>query len=265
MDEAGALELAIDTAHQIAAGEFDEQGFADQLLRVFDADAGVGFTVWMPHDHVIPHLVTSGCAPMPYERIARAASFADSHPGFVGMRRVGTSEGVRMSNEVSLRRFWGTDSWEAMHGHSDGRYPVSALLFEDPHMVVFIGLHRRDRDFTDEELVWLTRAQQPIATAYRYRAAVDRAVARLFDLSDEEDEPDGESGRQRVREAPTRREAQVLALMAAGWTNIQIAARLNIAERTVRKHLSAVYEKAHVPGRAAAATWWTQHRDDFVR
>jgi len=264
VDEAGVLKLGIETAHQVAADELDEQGFADRLVRLFHADAGVGFTAWMPNAQAVPHLVTAGCPPMPHDRAVRAAPFADTHPGFVGMRRVGTSEGVRMSDEVSLRKFWGTDSWEAMHGHSDGRYPVSALLFEDHHLCVFIGLHRRDRDFTDEELLWLTRLQQPIASAYRYRTAIDRAAARLSELYDHGGGPDGIADRQRVREAPTRRETEVLALMSAGWTNGQIATRLHITERTVRKHLSAVYEKAHVPGRAAAAAWWTRHCDDFA-
>ena len=57
---------------------------------------------------------------------------------------------------------------------------------------------------------------------------------------------------------------EVLTLMSAGCTNVQIATRLHITERTVRKHLSAAYEKAHVPSRAAAATWWMRHRDDFT-
>ena len=55
---------------------------------------------------------------------------------------------------------------------------------------------------------------------------------------------------------PTRREAEVLALTAEGWTNQQIGRRLGIAERTVIKHLEAVYDKAGVRGRAAAAVWW---------
>ena len=55
---------------------------------------------------------------------------------------------------------------------------------------------------------------------------------------------------------PTRREAEVLGLVADGWTNQQVATRLGITERTVRKHLSAVYEQAGVAGRAAAAGWW---------
>jgi DNA-binding CsgD family transcriptional regulator len=59
---------------------------------------------------------------------------------------------------------------------------------------------------------------------------------------------------------PTRREAEVMALTCEGWTNEQIGRRLGITERTVRKHLTAVYDKAGVRGRAAAASWWQRVR-----
>jgi DNA-binding NarL/FixJ family response regulator len=142
---------------------------------------------------------------------------------------------------------------------------MSALLHADRHTPALIALHRHYRDFTDDEMACLDRMQELIAAAYRYRAALDRATARISALY--AGTPDAESvdHERRLPEAPTRREAEVLALMAAGWTNVQIATRLQITERTVRKHLSAVYEKAHLPGRAAAATWWVQHREDFTR
>jgi DNA-binding CsgD family transcriptional regulator len=50
----------------------------------------------------------------------------------------------------------------------------------------------------------------------------------------------------------TRREHEVLSLVAGGLTNPQIAARLSVAPGTVRKHLDNVYAKLGVPGRAAA-------------
>jgi DNA-binding CsgD family transcriptional regulator len=50
----------------------------------------------------------------------------------------------------------------------------------------------------------------------------------------------------------TRREREVLSLVAGGLTNRQIAARLSVAPGTVRKHLDNVYAKLDVPGRAAA-------------
>lgn len=265
MGESDVLRVAIDTARQVSADDLDEQSLTDELVRLFRADSGVGLTFHESGSQQ-PGLraTVSGPPPLTFEQGRRAAQYAATHPGFLGMRRVGTSEAVRLSNEVQLRRFWGTDSYEAMHGFCEGRFPASALLHIDRSRLIFIALHRRSGDFTDDELLWLTRLQQPIAAAYRYRSALDRAADRVSALYASDDDPNNVMKPWWSGQAPTRREAEVLALMAAGWTNFQIATRLHITERTVRKHLSAVYDKANLPGRAAAATWWIRHREDFT-
>jgi len=51
----------------------------------------------------------------------------------------------------------------------------------------------------------------------------------------------------------TPREAEVLAHVAAGMTNLQVARELSISVRTVIKHLEHVYRKLGVPSRAAAS------------
>jgi DNA-binding CsgD family transcriptional regulator len=49
------------------------------------------------------------------------------------------------------------------------------------------------------------------------------------------------------------REAEILALVAQGLTNPQVAQRLYLSPRTVGQHLRSVYRKLGVPSRAAAA------------
>jgi DNA-binding CsgD family transcriptional regulator len=52
----------------------------------------------------------------------------------------------------------------------------------------------------------------------------------------------------------TRRQNELLRLLAAGHTNAQIARRLGISEGTVRTHLENIYEKLGVSSRTAAVT-----------
>lgn len=51
----------------------------------------------------------------------------------------------------------------------------------------------------------------------------------------------------------TRMERKVAELVARGLTNLEIAAELSIAERTVKAHLTAIYEKLHVGNRLSLA------------
>jgi DNA-binding CsgD family transcriptional regulator len=53
----------------------------------------------------------------------------------------------------------------------------------------------------------------------------------------------------------TRREQEVLRLIAGGLTNAEIAAKLFISPKTVDHHVSAVLAKLGVPTRGAAAQW----------
>jgi DNA-binding NarL/FixJ family response regulator len=51
----------------------------------------------------------------------------------------------------------------------------------------------------------------------------------------------------------TRREVEVLALVAAGLRNTEIAERLYLTPKTVGHHVSAIYAKLGVDTRTAAA------------
>lgn len=57
----------------------------------------------------------------------------------------------------------------------------------------------------------------------------------------------------------TRREREVLELLASGLRNKEIAVRLNLSEKTVRNHMSAILGKLHVNDRTEAALIAARH------
>jgi DNA-binding NarL/FixJ family response regulator len=57
----------------------------------------------------------------------------------------------------------------------------------------------------------------------------------------------------------TGREVEVLRLLARGFTNADIAARLHLSEGTVRNHVSAIFAKLEVADRTQAAVIAIQH------
>jgi DNA-binding CsgD family transcriptional regulator len=53
----------------------------------------------------------------------------------------------------------------------------------------------------------------------------------------------------------TKRETEILQLVARGMTNSEIATSLVISRATVRSHLEHIYDKLEVHTRTAAVAW----------
>ena len=65
-----------------------------------------------------------------------------------------------------------------------------------------------------------------------------------------------------VRAAPgglTKREVEVLRLVASGMTNRAIATQLGLSEKTVARHVHNSLTKIGVPSRAAATAYAYEH------
>jgi DNA-binding CsgD family transcriptional regulator len=88
------------------------------------------------------------------------------------------------------------------------------------------------------------------------RPVIGHAIRRLRGLGVRELPPVRRGPRSTTRANPaglTRREAEVLALVAAGLRNAEIAERLYLTPKTVSHHLSAIYAKLGVETRIEAA------------
>ena len=57
----------------------------------------------------------------------------------------------------------------------------------------------------------------------------------------------------------TRREAQVLALLASGQTSKELAAQLSLSVTTVQRHVANIYAKIGVRNRAEATRYALRH------
>jgi DNA-binding CsgD family transcriptional regulator len=82
-------------------------------------------------------------------------------------------------------------------------------------------------------------------------------------IEPEEPQPAGVRASPDGRSSVTPREAEVLNLVLARYTNVEIATLLNISKRTVESHMAALLRKFAVPDRTAlirAAATATGHR-----
>jgi DNA-binding NarL/FixJ family response regulator len=84
---------------------------------------------------------------------------------------------------------------------------------------------------------------------------VARMVVRSFMETPKAPAPDQTKGL-------SEREMQILALLAEGFANKEIATRLDISNATVRTHLMHIYEKLHVRCRTEAAAKYLRSKPD---
>lgn len=96
--------------------------------------------------------------------------------------------------------------------------------------------------------------ESAIRTVHRGGSVLDPAVAGrvLAEVANPAGHDDG-------LDQLTAREREVLALLGEGLTNRELAARLFVAEKTVKTHVSAVLSKLHLADRTQAALFAVRH------
>jgi DNA-binding NarL/FixJ family response regulator len=87
-----------------------------------------------------------------------------------------------------------------------------------------------------------------VRAAHRGEVHLDPTVAKQLSVSLRTPKP-------QTAESLTNRERAVLALVAQGMSNREIARRLEISERTARTHVSNMLIKLGLPSRTQAALW----------
>lgn len=122
---------------------------------------------------------------------------------------------------------------------------IALPLHVDGGWLVSFVLNRRGRDFSDRELALLDSVREPLARLFAHTHTLDRLRGAW----------------RRPPDAPpalsaalplSAREREVLQWVAAGKTDRDVAAILDISPRTVHKHLQRVYDKLGVETRTAA-------------
>jgi NarL family two-component system response regulator LiaR len=85
--------------------------------------------------------------------------------------------------------------------------------------------------------------------------AVRQTLHRSIYLSSDESEGAKLESERRSAEMLTKREREIVWLVAEGYSNPEIAQRLWVTQQTVKFHLSNTFRKLDVSGRAEAAEW----------
>ena len=132
-----------------------------------------------------------------------------------------------------------------IHGREDGRVPYTEgrILAAAIPGARFVTLESRNHILLEQEAAWARfcdvfgefvehASDTKAAGAHAQRAPASRAAACLSEL--------------------TERERAILAHLARGMSNAEIAEKVFISEKTVRNHLTNIFDKLHVDSRAKA-------------
>ena len=125
-----------------------------------------------------------------------------------------------------------------LHARSDEVVPIAEgrLLASGIPGAEFVELDSRNHVLLEHEPAWQRFCEAVLAFLRPEEPAGDSAFAAL-----------------------SARERQVLALMADGLSNTDIAGRLTISEKTVRNHASNLFDKLGVWSRAQAIVFARDH------
>jgi DNA-binding CsgD family transcriptional regulator len=173
---------------------------------------------------------------------------AHQHPLINHYARTRESRPRKVSDFLSLTEFRRLDLYQEFFRVVAVNYQMAVTIPSANALVIGIALNRAGRDFSERDRSVLDLVRPHLVQAYRNiaeRSALrERAEAAEQALWAES---------ATVLASLTKREHEILVLVADGKTNPEIAGRLSVSPRTVQKHLEHVYDKLGVRTRTAAA------------
>lgn len=178
----------------------------------------------------------------------------------------GSPHATRLTELASSLQLSRSPTYQGCYRPSGFRFMAHLPLSLDPDTSAAVGIGRGSRDLDDDVMALFEGLRAPLAGARRRLLQAGRPpqLAPVNDVSHRVAHMwvvrgrVGTADRQPIHPRPlTGRQADVLALVAEGFTNVQIGRRLGLSPRTVKKHLEAIFARLGVASRAAAAARWS--------
>jgi DNA-binding CsgD family transcriptional regulator len=182
------------------------------------------------------------------------ARLAMQNPLAERLMRTRDGRPLRFSDVVTPEELHATDLYREFYVRYGIEHQIAFALPSDDQQILAIALSRCERDYEDEERELLALARPHLIQAYRN--ALEYSGRRLSTPTSTIPGPD-QGALEALGLTPTQ--ARVLRLIATGRSTQAIATELNIAQRTVHKHLQRTYKSLGVVDRfeAADAAWQT--------
>jgi DNA-binding CsgD family transcriptional regulator len=260
-----ALDLLADVATADTAAQFGAIAVG-ALLRLVPGDTSA-YCEFAPHR--ARHVVMAVNADPGAGAYDSLRTHQPHDPWIRHVRRTGTSVAARWSDFVDRTELDRNEMYQQLYRPLGIRHLLSTGLHAGDDELVTVCVGRIGRDFTDDERVLFEQLRPRLARVLQAVGRRDRAAAEAppgltIDVRATEGavqrrrhaEPVGEGARAAQL---TARQSEVVELISLGMTNDQIARRLGISPRTVRKHLSTAFVALGTDNRVSTALRWA-HR-----
>ena len=152
---------------------------------------------------------------------------------------------------------------QTLDGGIDGSELIRACREQDSTLrVVVLGVSRDRADidaaFEAGDLAYAVKTAHPEDVAATVRQTFDHTIffAKTTSTGAAESDPAAEAN---GGGSLTRREREILGLVAEGHSNRELARMLWVTEQTVKFHLSNIYRKLDVANRTEASAWAHRH------
>lgn len=203
---------------------------------------------WASLNEIGPDRVTAVAAPdLEQHWFDRFSELGHENPLYQRWVRTLDGRAYRFSDVTTREELEATRLYREVYVPLGVKEQIAFTLPDISDQLVAIALSRGDCDYSDGERDFLNRARPFVIQAYRNAIAHSRAREQASPISKAV----------LVAHGLTKREAEVLRLIAIGGSNRDVGSHLGVSSRTVQKHLERIFRKLDVTTRseAAARAW----------
>ena len=225
----------------LALQDLDE--FCQALLVAMREELGADYCAFHELPPDLPDTISMSEPEVPFEMHEAFARYAIQNPIAAYFLKTRDGRPTRFSDLVSLQELHRLELYREVYRPLGVEYQIALTLPSGADRILGLALSRREHDFTDHERDLLDMARPYLIQIYRNVLAISRDYQA----------PGARVSAQKLRTLGlTGRQAEVLALLATGYTATQAAATLGIAPRTAQKHLEHCYRTLGVSNRTEA-------------
>jgi DNA-binding CsgD family transcriptional regulator len=191
----------------------------------------------------LPNTISMTDPPLPAEMHELFARYADQNPIASYFLRTRDGRATRFSDLMTRGELHKLEIYQLIYRPLGIDYQIAMMLPSGAERILGLVLSRRKRDFSDRERAELNLARPYLIQIYRNALATTRSPPRR---------PAGIPLETLQDLGLTRRQSQILGLLATGSTTTEAASELGISPRTAQKHLEHCYRTLGVDNRTHA-------------